>query len=133
MGGNGKLVSIEKRETFAGPIPHPEIIERYERIYPGAAKIIFDEWNKQVTHRHYIEKSVIWTDNAKSLLGVIFGFITELSAVGGGIYITVNGSLVVGLLLVVAGFAMLFVAFFTNKKARSSKDLEQKDESKLKN
>ena len=69
-----QMVSFRKEETFAGPIPHPEIIEKYEKIYPGAAKIIFEEWDRQVKHRHEIEKSVIKTDNAKSILAVFVWF-----------------------------------------------------------
>lgn len=33
-----KVVEFERKEIFSGPIPHPAIIERYEKIYPGPQK-----------------------------------------------------------------------------------------------
>ena len=50
------IVGFSRTELFSGPVPTPEIIERYEKIYPGAAKLIFDKWDSQVKHRHHIEK-----------------------------------------------------------------------------
>ena len=31
-----QVLQIQKAEMFSGPVPPPEIIEKYERIYPGA-------------------------------------------------------------------------------------------------
>ena len=110
------LIKYEKSEMFAGPVPHPEIIERYEKIYPGAAKIIFEKWDSQVKHRHNLEKSVVWADNLKSILGVIFGFIAVMAAIGGGVYIALNGQQLFGGGLSLFGLAMLATAFITNRK-----------------
>ena len=115
---NGQMVSFQKEETFAGPIPHPEIIEKYEKIYPGAAKIIFEEWDRQVKHRHEIEKSVIKTDNTKSILGVLLGFIIVVVAIGGGVYTVLQGKQLFGGGLSLAGLAMLATAFITSKKKK---------------
>jgi uncharacterized membrane protein len=120
---NSALLHAEKRELFSGPVPPPEVIEKYEKVYPGAAKLIFTEWDRQVLHRQHLEKSVVWTDNLKSILGVTFGFITELAAVGGGIYSAIKGLIGFGLLLVVAGLVMLLAALIT---ARKKEDSEKK-------
>lgn len=113
-GGQGS-VTVRKEETFVGPVPPPEIIEKYERIYPGAAKIIFEKWDSQVTHRHNLEKSVVRTDNIKSILGVFFGFIVVLAAIGGGVYTAVNGLPLFGGGLSLAGLAILAAAFITSR------------------
>jgi uncharacterized membrane protein len=118
---SGKIVQIEKSEMFSGPVPHPEIIERYEKIYPGAAKMIFEEWDNQVKHRQGIEKSVIKTDNLKSLLGVFFGFIIAMTTILGGIYTAVQGKPFLGGALSFTGLAMLVTAFITNKKTDEKK------------
>lgn len=115
----GQVIKFKKSEMFAGPVPHPEIIEKYEKIYPGAAKIIFEEWDSQVKHRHYIEKSVVWADNVKSILGVIFGFIAVVSAIAGGVYTALNGLQLFGGGLSFAGLAMLATAFITSRKRKN--------------
>ncbi len=58
----GILAFQRKEEHFSGPVPHPEIIREYESIYPGAAKQIFENWNKQVEHRQELEGLVIRSD-----------------------------------------------------------------------
>lgn len=117
--GEKHQVILRKEEMFAGPVPHPEIIEKYENIYPGAAKIIFENWDSQVKHRHSLEKSVVQTDNLKSILGVIFGFIVALAAIGGGVYTALSGvSLYFGGGLSLAGLAMIVTAFIVSRERK---------------
>lgn len=113
---NNHQIVIQKGEMFSGPVPPPEIIERYEKVYPGAAKMIFEEWDGQVKHRQSIEKSVIKTDNIKSLLGVIFGFIIVLAVIIAGVYTALRGFPIFGGGLSLAGLAMLVTAFITSRK-----------------
>lgn len=102
---------------FSGPVPHPEIVEKYERIYPGAAKQIFEEYDRQVLHRHSIEKSVVKADNVKSILGVIFGFILAMSALVGGIIVVImTGLSLFGGGLSFSGLVLLVLAFSTTRK-----------------
>ncbi|MFA4975313.1 MAG: DUF2335 domain-containing protein [Candidatus Paceibacterota bacterium] len=113
---NNHQIVIQKGEMFSGPVPPPEIMERYEKIYPGSAKIIFEEWDGQVKHRQSIEKSVIKTDNTKSLLGVIFGFIIVMAVIIAGVYTALRGFPIFGGGLSLAGLAMLATAFITSRK-----------------
>ena len=113
---NNHQIVIQKGEMFSGPVPPPEIIERYEKIYHGAASIIFEEWNGQVKHRQGIENSVIKTDNIKSLLGVIFGFIIVMAVIIAGVYTALRGFPIFGGGLSLAGLAMLATAFITSRK-----------------
>lgn len=113
-----KIVEIKKSEMFSGPVPHPAIIEQYEKIYPGAAKKIFDEWESQTKHRHHIEKSVVWTDNIKSILGVNFGFLAVIGAIGGGVYTALKGQPLFGGGLSLAGLAMIVAAFISSRKSK---------------
>lgn len=113
-----QVLQIQKAEMFSGPVPPPEIIEKYERIYPGAAKIIFEEWDGQVKHRHHIEKGIVWTDNIKSILGVIFGFLAVMAAISGGVYTAISGLQLFGGGLSLAGLAMIATAFITSRKRK---------------
>jgi len=112
------VLSVQKTEMFAGPVPRPDIVEKYEKIYPGAAKIIFEEWDRQVKHRQYIEKNVIRTDNVKSILGVVLGFFVVIVALGGGVYTALKGLPLFGSGLSLVGLAMLAAAFITSRKRK---------------
>lgn len=117
---NHHTVSVQKSEMFSGPVPHPEIIERYEKIYPGAAKQIFEEYDRQVLHRHSLEKSLVKTDNLKSILGVVFGFIIAMSSLFGGIVVVIlKGLSLFGGGLSFVGLALLITAFTTTRKKQS--------------
>ena len=117
-----QLLIQQRAEMFSGPIPPPELIERYEKILPGAAKTIFSEWESQTMHRQKIERSVIATDNLKSILGLVFGFIVVLVAIAGGIYIALRGKELFGSGLSLAGLALLAGAFITSRKQKEPKE-----------
>src|SRR5258708_7871031 len=113
---NSQVIVHQQQTTqFSGPIPPPEIIEKYEKIYPGAAKIIFEDWDKQVNHRQDLERRLVSTDNTKSLLGVVFGFIIQAGAIIAGIYTAIRGLVAFGFVIVFAGLLLLTVAFITSR------------------
>ena len=118
---NHVIVHQEQTTQFSGPIPPPEIIERYETVYPGAAKIIFEDWDRQVRHRHELESKLVSTDNIKSLLGVVFGFIIQAGAIIAGIYTALQGLIAFGVLIVLGGFLLLLIAFITNRAGKDQK------------
>lgn len=45
------------REThFQGPMPPPDHVNKYEETLPGAARILFDEFQAQASHRRSLER-----------------------------------------------------------------------------
>jgi uncharacterized membrane protein len=46
-----------------GPLPPPAELEKYESLYPGATKLLFDNFVNQTNHRMELEKLVIQEDN----------------------------------------------------------------------
>ena len=49
-----------------GPLPPPEEMQKYEGIYPGATKLLFDNFITQTNHRIELEKTVIQGDNKRA-------------------------------------------------------------------
>ncbi len=43
-------------ELYAGPLPHPEILEKFEQILPGSADRILKQAEAQTLHRIELEK-----------------------------------------------------------------------------
>jgi len=42
---------------YSGPLPSAEQLEHYEKISPGAAKMFFDKFAEEQTHRQELEKN----------------------------------------------------------------------------
>jgi uncharacterized membrane protein len=112
-------------ETFVGPLPHPDVLKKFEDIVPGAAKQIIEQANKQTDHRINIEKQVIQSDIRKSYLGLVFGFILGLVGIGGGIYATTLGHNVFGPLLSGGTLVSLVYAFIYGTKSRKEERSER--------
>lgn len=62
--------AIQAMYYYSSPFPHPDHLGRYEALYPGAAKIIFEEFEKQGAHRRNLESIVIPKQVANARLGV---------------------------------------------------------------
>lgn len=65
---------------FSGPLPHPEILAKYDEIVPGAANRIIKMAEEQSAHRKDLERKVIQSDITNSKIGLIFGFLIGLAA-----------------------------------------------------
>lgn len=81
------LVAKKSRSAFAGPLPPPETLSKYEDAFPGAAERIFQMAENQANHRRSMEKETLKLASRDSLLGIITGFIIAISGILGGIYI----------------------------------------------
>lgn len=64
------LIAQEIRSEFSGPLPHPEILARYEEILPGAATRIFEMAEEQAIHRRYMEKNSLTLQDAMLFSGL---------------------------------------------------------------
>lgn len=88
------IAGVIRREIraieFSGPLPHPEILEGYERVLPGSADRILSMAENEGEHRRTIEKTIVKTDIIRSYLGLGSGFIIALVGLGGSIYLGIN-------------------------------------------
>lgn len=51
--------SATRMSFYASHFPHPDHLERYEKLFPGAAEAVFTEFRKQAEHRQELEKLVV--------------------------------------------------------------------------
>ena len=63
-----ELIHAESFRSFSGPLPPPEILERFNDVGPGAAERIIKMAEEQFAHRVYLEKNVIGSDIERSNL-----------------------------------------------------------------
>ncbi len=71
------VFSITK--IHSGPLPPLELIEGYENLHPGSAKLIFEIFEKQSLHRMKMEDTVITTQQIQSGRGQNYALIVALS------------------------------------------------------
>ncbi|HEV8381614.1 MAG TPA: DUF2335 domain-containing protein [Gemmatimonadales bacterium] len=74
-------------EAYAGPIPHPAILQQFEAVQPGFANRIMAQFEEQGRHRRKLENRVVWNNIFSSTLGQIMGFVLFAGAIGGGIFL----------------------------------------------
>jgi len=83
----GRLLRQEMRvvrqeiraEIYSGLLPHERTLEAYERISPGAARMIFTNFDEQGKHRRAIELYTITWGNYRSFAGLVRGLIVTLA------------------------------------------------------
>jgi uncharacterized membrane protein len=102
-------------QRFSGPLPHPDILEQYDKVVPGAAERILSKFEAQTEHRIKIEGQVVFTSNLKEILGLTAAFVITLVALVGGIYTALQGKPLLGGSLSFAGLAMIVGAFIAGR------------------
>lgn len=83
-----KVEKFVRLEMYKGPMPTPEQIEKYEKLYSGAAKFFFKTVEKQVNHRIEMESHVIKSNSESEKRGSWFGFIIAMSAIAAGVLLS---------------------------------------------
>lgn len=116
------------QQIFSGPLPSPEALAKYNQTLPGAADRIISMAEEQSRHRHYMERTIVRHNGAKSYIGMFFGTVIALAAICGGIYLVSIGYEAWGLAPVITALAGL-VGVFVYGKVSQTKELRDKRQS----
>jgi len=114
-----KAVIHQETVCFSGPMPHPDILKKYDEVYPGAAKFIIDMAKNQSDHRQILEKKVICSDITNSRLGLSFGFIIGMTGIVGGAVIVMSGMTITGGLFTAMSLGSLVGTFVYGSQGRA--------------
>jgi uncharacterized membrane protein len=120
-------LSIEGK-YFRGPIPPPEILEKYNNIVPGSADRIIKSVENQSQHRQVLEKIVIKSGSRDSLLGIILGFIIGICGLTGGIFCVLKGHDWAGSIIAGADLAVLVGVFIYGTNSRREERIKKSTE-----
>lgn len=96
----------------SGPLPPPAEMEKYEVLYPGATKLLLDNFVKQTDHRIELENAVIKGDNKRANRGQIISALLAFLCISFGGVLTYLGKDAVGLSLIFGSIASLLAAFY---------------------
>lgn len=86
-GNTVNLSAVRATYYYSSPFPHPDHLERYESLHPGAAKIIFEGFEKQGRHRRELESVVIPGQVSNARLGI---YIQGLAVIAYAVSTTVS-------------------------------------------
>lgn len=68
-------VRMSRAEFFSGPLPHPDTLQKYEQICPGAANRIIKMAEGQTNHRQKLESRVVDSNIRNERKGMHYSFI----------------------------------------------------------
>ncbi|MFH1187948.1 MAG: DUF2335 domain-containing protein [bacterium] len=105
---------------FSGPLPHPFILQEYDKIIPGAAERILKMAEEQSKHRKTLEVKVIESDINNSKLGLIFGLIIGLAGIGGSVVASIYGRQIISGILGVGTIGSLVGVFVYGSQQRKN-------------
>ncbi|WP_395345560.1 DUF2335 domain-containing protein [Levilactobacillus parabrevis] len=113
---------IATMEMYSGPIPHPAILEGYEKLYPGAAKEIIENGVQESQHRRKLEtkRQARWGRLAWFTLGSLV-LVTILLLVGSFVLI-MNNHRIIGTVFGAGGFLVFLGSLVDQVNALSGKD-----------
>lgn len=122
---NSKLIrSLVRTENFTGPFPPPDILEKYNKVLPGAAERIFSLTECEQQHRHSIQNKAINGALKKDLRGQWMGFSITVLVLFIACYFAYIGSNAFATVLVTIDLVALAAVFVIGHRAKSLKEIK---------
>lgn len=112
-----RQLSIEQSEAYSGPMPHPDHLERYEALHPGAAAMIFGEFESQSRHRREMERRIIVGNQRRASIGQILAFVIALAFLGVSAWLIAAGHGIEGAVLGTVDLTALVTVFIVGRSA----------------
>ncbi len=120
--------SVTVAITHEGPLPHPEILEAYNQVAPGAADRIIRMAEQQASHRRQIESSVVQAATREALLGQIFGFLIGVTGLLAAAYIAVHGQGAVAAIIATVDLVALVGVFVYGRESQKKERTQKRGE-----
>ena len=125
-----KLIRTEAA-LFSGPIPPPDLLDKYNQMIPDGANRILKMAENQSRHRQYIEKWAVIGGTILSYLGVLCAAGIAFGALFFGSKLIENGHVISGSILGGGGLTGLVAAFIygtrSRREERQMRDLRNKE------
>jgi uncharacterized membrane protein len=109
-----------------GPLPPPAELEKYERLYPGATKLLFNNFMAQSNHRMELETFTLQRDAKRADRGQMIAAILCIMVLAPSIVLLFLGKPLIGLAAIIGSLATLsgifFGGLFSRRKERENKE-----------
>lgn len=91
-------------------LPHPEVLESYNYIVDGSAKMILAMFEMEQKHRHEWEKASLKIYSASSIIGQVLGFFIAVAVFVSATVIGIYGNTTMAAIIWVFGMAIVVMA-----------------------
>jgi uncharacterized membrane protein len=91
-------------------LPHPEVLESYNYVVEGSAKMILTMFEIEQKHRHEWEKQAIKIHSFSTILGQILGFLIAIAVFVSATIIGIFGNSTIAVSIWVFGMAIIVMA-----------------------
>ncbi|MFC6171228.1 DUF2335 domain-containing protein [Loigolactobacillus jiayinensis] len=118
--------AIAKLEMYSGPIPHPDILDRYNQMDPGAAKQIIDNGVAESEHRRSMESKLLEYSRRDQKRRDWMGFSIGLVIIVVGAFLMYLDHYIVGSILS-GGSALGLVGLFLDNGKSSDSDSDNSE------
>jgi uncharacterized membrane protein len=105
-------LQVTTATAFAGPIPPPDQLAKYERALEGLADRIVAMAEQEGEHRRAMHRRAM----RLSELGLAAAFTLAMTALGGGIFLVHEGSSAEGMGSIILAISSLVLVFLTRGK-----------------
>lgn len=113
---------------FSGPLPPPEVLERYDKIVPGSARRLLAMAEKQAEHRQSVERKIVQSDVTNSRIGLVFGLLIGLGGLTAATIISLFGNPATGGVIGFATIASMVVSFVYGSRVRKEEQALRRQE-----
>lgn len=119
------ITAVHQSISFSGPLPPPDLLDRYNQVIPNGADRIMAMAERQSAHRESLEAQVVAGNIKSQARGTLYAFIICLITILGGfglIYLGRNVGGLVAILSSLAGLAGVFIyGKYQQRKEREEK------------
>ena len=119
------MAAATRLEHYSGPLPHPDMLAKYDALAPGSAATIIARMEKQSDHRMEMEKLVVVAEIRRSYAGLVAGLVVSLSVIGAGVYAIFRGNGAAGTAMIGTVLAGVVVAFVVGTVRRSKERVKK--------
>ena len=113
-----ELSSEVQQYSYEGVLPHPSIMEGYEKFYPGVSKVLIDSYVDESNHRRELERKMVNCETANTTRGMNYALLVVIITVIGACISAYLGSTLIGSIIGVGGLATLAYTFIQGKKSK---------------
>lgn len=114
----GGTLQITQAAAFSGPLPPPNVLQRYDEIIPNGADRIVAMAEKQSAHRIDLERTVIHGDSRRANWGVFCGFTLAVLVIVLSFILILYGHAVAGTILGTLDLVSLISVFIYGTTTR---------------
>ncbi|MFQ3801668.1 DUF2335 domain-containing protein [Staphylococcus xylosus] len=115
---------IATLEMYNGPIPHPKILEGYDKLDPGAAKRIIDNGIGESNHRRNMEERTVKHVARSFYFRFVLAFILAILFGFGSFFLILKDHAILGTVFV--GFTFIsMLAIFTGESQNKNENSDE--------